>query len=100
VDNFAFEFFRKKLERIERRMIRMAQTIEDLRAAITVIGEAVDADVAQAQAVVAAIASLKEKIDGLGNADLSAEVQALSEIATKLTTDQAAVQQAVDSVQP
>lgn len=100
MDNFAFEYFRKKLDKIDRRIQHMAQSIEDLNAAITAIGEAVAADVAQDVKVVEAINALKAKIDALGNPDLSAQVQALATIAGSLSGDNAAVQAAIDAAVP
>jgi len=78
----------------------MAQTLADLQAAITAIGQAVEADVAQAAKVIEAIDALKAKIDALGNPDLTAEVQALATIASRLSSDNSAVQAAIDSVIP
>ena len=79
---------------------KMAQTLADLQAAITAIGEAVAADVAQDQKVVEAINALLAKIAELGNTDLTAEVEALAAIAANLTGDNAAVQAAIDAAVP
>jgi predicted transcriptional regulator len=102
-----FEFFKTKLESIEKKLNEikhkentMAQTLADLQAAITAIGEAVAADVAQDLKVVEAINALIAKIEALGNPDLTAEVQALATIASQLTSDNAAVQEAIDKAVP
>lgn len=106
-DNFTFEFFRKRLEEIDTKLTRlilkektMAQTLADLQAAITAIGEAVAADVAQDVKVVEAINALIAKIESLGNTDLTEEVQALAAIANQLSSDNAAVQEAIDKAVP
>lgn len=78
----------------------MAQSLVDLQAAITAIGEAVAADVAQDLKVVEAINALIAKIETLGNPDLTAEVAALAAIAAQLTSDNAAVQTAIDAAVP
>lgn len=85
---------------IERRIKNMAQSLVDLQAAITAIGEAVAADVAQDLKVVEAINALIAKIETLGNPDLTAEVAALAAIAAQLTSDNAAVQTAIDAAVP
>ena len=78
----------------------MAQTMADLQAAITAIGEAVAADVAQDVKVVEAINALLAKITELGNPDLTAEVEALAAIAAQLTSDNASVQAAIEAAVP
>lgn len=78
----------------------MSASITELQAAITAIGEAVAADVAQDVKVVEAINALIAKIEALGNPDLSAEVQALADIAAQLASDNAAVQAAIEKAVP
>lgn len=78
----------------------MAQSIAELKAAIAVIGDAVEADVAQDLKVVEAINALIAKIEALGNPDLTAEVEALSAVAAKLAGDNANVQAAIDAAVP
>ena len=78
----------------------MSQTLADLQAAITAIGEAVAADVAQDVKVVEAINALLAKITELGNPDLTAEVEALAAIAAQLTSDNASVQAAIEAAVP
>lgn len=75
----------------------MAATLVELQAAITAIGQAVEADVAQDLKVVEAINALIAKIEAIGNPDLTAEVQALADIAAKLSSDNVAVQTAIDA---
>ena len=76
----------------------MAVTIEELRAAITDISAKVDADVAQDVKVVEAINALIAKI-GAGQ-DFTAELAALQAAGNKLSSDNAAVQAAIDAAVP
>ena len=78
----------------------MTQTLQDLQQAIAAIGVAVEADVAQDIKVVEAINALIKKIDESGNTDFTAEVQALSALSEKLSSDNAAVQEAIDKASP
>lgn len=78
----------------------MAQTLEQLRAAIEAIGVAVDADVAQDTKVVEAINALIAKIEASGNTDFTQEVAALASISAKLSSDNDAVQAAIDKAIP
>ena len=50
--------------------------------------------------MVEAINALIAKIEALGNPDLTAEVAALAAIAAQLTSDNAAVQTAIDAAVP
>jgi len=88
------------LEPITKEIKKMSQTLADLQAAITAIGEAVAADVAQDVKVVEAINALLAKITELGNPDLTAEVEALAAIAAQLTSDNASVQAAIEAAVP
>lgn len=78
----------------------MSQTLADLQAAIEQISTAVDADVAQDVKVLEAIEALIKKIEESGNTDFTAEVTALSKIAEKLSSDNDAVQAAIDKALP
>lgn len=88
------------LDPILKELKKMGASIAELQAAITAIGEAVAADVAQDVKVVEAINALIAKIEALGNPDLSAEVQALADIAANLASDNAAVQSAIEKALP
>lgn len=74
----------------------MAQTLQDLKDAITAISAAVDADVAQTALVVTAVNALIAKIEASGTTDFAEEVAALAAATSKLSSDNTAVQEAID----
>lgn len=74
----------------------MPSSLADLQAAITAITVAVDADVAQTALVVTAVNALIAKIQASGSHDFDAEVAALAATTSKLSSDNAAVQTAID----
>lgn len=86
-----------KLKRME--VLQMA-TRQELNAALEEIRTAVDADVAQDLVVVEKINALLEAIRNAGNTDFQEEVDALRAATTKLSSDNAAVQAALDSAVP
>lgn len=91
----------KVLKKIVKEIKIMAQTLQDLKDAITEIGAAVEADTAQDIKVVEAINALIAKIEQLGQgADFQAEVDALKAASSKLSSDNAAVQAAIDAATP
>lgn len=75
----------------------MAVSLAELQAAIEALNQKVDEDIAQAAEIVSAVNALIAKIQASGNQDFTAEVQALSAIASKLTADNPAVQAAIDA---
>lgn len=75
----------------------MAATLQDLQAAITAIGQAIDADAAQDQLVIAAIEALIAKINASTSApDFTNEVAALSAAVANLGTSNAGIQTELD----
>lgn len=90
------------VNRINRRTIIMAGTIQDLKDAIAPLQAAIDADVAQDEKVVEAINALLKKIEELNVPlpDLQPEIDALKAATAKLSSDNAAVQAAIDTAVP
>lgn len=93
MDNFTFEFFReklekigKKLEEIQKEIKTMAQNQDDLKAAITAVAEKVGAVSDQiadlSTDIDAAVAKLQADI--ANGVDTTESVTALSDLATKL----------------
>ncbi len=105
IDNFTFEFFRKKLETIEKIVTEikqkentMPQTLQDLRDAITALDTKIDEDLTQTGQIIVAVNALIAKIGtGTPPADFQAEVDAVNALITKLTSDNPAVQAAIDA---
>lgn len=73
----------------------MSKTLDDLREALTALDAKVDEDLAQTAEIIVAVNELLEKIKAGG--DFQAEVDAVSAIITKLTSDNPAVQEAIDA---
>lgn len=79
----------------------MAGTIQDLKDAIGPLQAAIDADVAQDEKVVEAINAVLKKLEEIGTPpDLQPEIDALKAMAAKLSSDNAAVQAAIDAAVP
>lgn len=74
----------------------MSATLQELKDAITAISGAVDADVAQTALVVDAVNKLIAAIKASGTTDFAEEVAALAAATSKLSSDNAAVQTAID----
>jgi predicted nucleic acid-binding Zn-ribbon protein len=79
---------------------KMANTLQDLKDAIQEVSTAVDADVEQTTKVVEAVNALIKKIEETGSTDFEAEVTALKTATSKLASDNAAVQEAIDKAVP
>lgn len=73
----------------------MAKTLDELRAAITALYVKVEEDVDQTAQLVVATTKLLEKLNA--GSDFQAEVDAVTEVVTKLTSDNPAVQAAIDA---
>lgn len=86
------------LENILKEIKKMAATLKDLQDAIADIGTKVDADVAQDVKVVEAINALIAKVNA--GQDFSAELASLKAAGDKLSSDNAAVQAAIDAANP
>jgi hypothetical protein len=87
----------KRLKKLEDTLMA---TREELNAGIAEIHTAVDADLAQTQLVITKINELIAAIAAAGNTDFQAEVDALKAATAKLSSDNAAVQAALDQVVP
>lgn len=72
-------------------------TRQELNTEIAAIHTAVDADLAQTQVVITKINELIAAIQNSGNTDFQAEVDALKSATSKLASDNAAVQAALDA---
>lgn len=101
MDNFTFDHFNKRLDRIELRIKNMedamAQTLTDLQAAITAVAEAVAADAAQDQLVIAAIEALIAKINASPAApDFTNEVAALGAAVSALVSSNTGITTELD----
>lgn len=76
----------------------MAKTQAELQAVIGDLVKAIDADVEQDKEVVTAVNALLEKLKNLpGAVDLTAEVDAVVAATAALTSDNAAVQEVLDT---
>jgi len=75
-------------------------TRQELNDALAEIQTAIDADVAQDVKVVEAINALLAALEAAGNTDFQVEVDALKAASTKLSSDNAAVQAAIDASVP
>lgn len=84
----------------KRRIENIMATLQELRDAIAQIGVAVEADVAQTALVVTAVNALIAKINASGTTDFATEVAALSAATAQLSSDNAAVQTALDEAGP
>ena len=72
----------------------MAQTLNDLKDALVALDTKIDEDLAQTAQLITAINALLAKLSA--GADVTAEVAAVSSMITKITSDNAAVQKAID----
>jgi len=93
-DVWMFLFYRRKLRSIERKLNQMAQTLEDLQAAIAALGEAAAADAAQDTVVISTLQAILAKIQK--NPDFTNEVSAISSAISSLTGANAAIQTELD----
>ncbi len=88
-------------KKILREVLKMAATVKDLQDAIQGISDAVDADVAQDLKVVEAINALLAAIAAGGStADFQPQIDQLKAVSSKLSSDNAAVQAAIDAAVP
>lgn len=98
---FRDESDRDEIVRLLKKILKgehqMAKTLAELKQAIADISTAVDADVEQDKEVVRLARVLIDKIKALPNAaDFEEEVTALSGATAKLSSDNAAIQTALD----
>lgn len=87
---------RQLIEDIQRRTKRIMATLQDLKDQIAAIETAVEADVAQDIKVIAAIEALLKALEAAGTTEFQAEVDALKAVSSKLSSDNQAVQDAID----
>jgi hypothetical protein len=99
-DNYILLTIKRELTEINRRLTKMAKTLADLDAAITALGQAIDADVAQDAVVVDLVTKLIAALDNVTlPPDVQAQVDALEASVGKLSGDNAAVQAKLDEAQ-
>lgn len=86
----------RELKYINKQLGDQMATLQDLKDQIAEIETAVEADVAQDIKVIAAIDALLKALENAGNHDFQAEVNALKAASSKLSSDNQAVQDAID----
>lgn len=83
------------LEKLERMVKKIMASLEELNAKIAELSARVDADVEQGAATILAVRELLARIPA--SPDYQAQVDALNEIITKITSDNSAIQAAIDA---
>lgn len=85
----------KELSNLERMVTKIMATLEELNGKIAELSEKVDLDVVQGASVIAAVNALIAKIPA--GVDYQAQVDAVNAIIAKVTTDNPAIQAAIDA---
>lgn len=75
----------------------MAAQMNDLRNVMTILDAKLDADILQTAAIITAVNSLIAKLGTALSPDVQAEVDAIVAMTTKIMSDNAAVQAAIDA---
>lgn len=85
----------QSIDKLERMVTKIMASLEELNAKITELSEKVDLDVVQGASVIAAVNALIAKIPA--GVDYQAQVDAVNAIIAKVTTDNPAIQAAIDA---